>query len=1256
MLGVHARLFYGFLLWALPCLWAAPVARAQEAPAYESGVVVVQFEPGAAIKEGAAKTGLEAFDRTAAGYGVNTIERVFPFLDYVQPTPRTERNLTALSRTYYVRYGAGGESVLVAKALASASGVVYAEPVIINHLLESDVRTEPNDSLFSDQTYLRHLHLPEAWDIVKGEDMSPPVVIAIADGGGDWRHEDLLANVWTNRNEIPDNGIDDDNNGFIDDVHGVNLCNGDDSNNDPFEPQRSWHGTTVAGAAGAVTDNGEGVAGAAWNAQLMHICGFSYEGILYAAANGADIVNASWGGRGDLQASTFIAQTLDLATDMGTLVVAGAGNDGSNNDRYPFYPSSYPRVLSVGATDRDSRRKAGFSNYGKMVVNVFAPGVDITTTVPNGGYITWANGTSYSAPLVSGIAALVKTRFPGISPDALREQIRLASANMDVENPDYAGMLGRGYVDAWAALQVPVFPAVRLRRWSWDDTDGDRMIASGEEVTIKATVVNHLADARQLTIGLQPAESYPFLDMTKAEHIVGSLAGGDSTEVTLRFTVASDAPPNRVVRFYIRTREGMFVDHADRLFLGINARIEEVHSALSALFVSTGGGGWRRKSGWDITMVPTPSQLAQWYGVTAIHGALVDLTLGGNNLRGTLPAELRDLSGLQGLNLCCNNISGEIPSELGSLSGLQRLQLGQNSLTGTIPSELGNLLELQQLWLYSNSLTGEIPIELGDLLELRALILHRNSLTGEIPIELGNLPELQQLWLFNNSLTGEIPIELGNLSQLQRLWLDTNSLTGEIPIELGNLSQLQRLDLDTNSLTGEIPSELGNLSQLTGLYLHLNSLTGEIPSELGSLSQLRYLSLSSNSLSGEIPSELGSLSQLRTLSLSRNFLSGAIPSELGKLSQLYELYMSSNSLSGKIPSELGSLSQLQRLSLSFNSLAGNIPHELSGLSQLRSLSLLSNSLTGEIPIELGNLSRLQGLYLQDNSLTGEIPIELGKLSQLWTLYLSSNALSGEIPDELGGLSYLRRLYLQDNIFTGRLPRSLMQLTRLQELHFGGQDLCAPEDDAFQAWLRSVPNTSGPTCMGIQFADDVADQAFTLGAAIAALVLPEAAGGTAPYSYMLRPALPAGLTFDMATRTIRGTPTRVTLATPYTYKAADANGFSDSLTFSIEVIAPTSAEHESLPEAFTLHGNYPNPFRHSTRLMMDLPWPARVTVEVMDVMGRRVLAVPSVDLAAGWLRSIDLSAAAMPSGLYLYRVNASSPEGRAVHAGRFVHVR
>ena len=306
----------------------APLAAAQEIPEYKSNVVAVQFAPGVVVADKAGRTGLRDFDRTAQSYGVHVIERVYPFLDYVAPTPKTRRNLMALRRTFYVRYQASAAPKEVAGDLAVAPGVVYAEPVLVYRTQAYWERVDPDDPKFGDQTELRHLRLPEAWDVVKGASGTPRVVIAITDGGGEWRHEDLQANVWTNLGEVADNGIDDDGNGFIDDVHGVNFANSDDMNNDPtglpVTPDNALHGTATAGSASAVTDNGVGVAGAAWNAELMHInvgcpdldggiC-FGNEGILYAAANGADIINASWGGlAGTDDQQRLEDETLNLA-------------------------------------------------------------------------------------------------------------------------------------------------------------------------------------------------------------------------------------------------------------------------------------------------------------------------------------------------------------------------------------------------------------------------------------------------------------------------------------------------------------------------------------------------------------------------------------------------------------------------------------------------------------------------------------------------------------------------------------------------------------------------------------------------------------------------------------------------------------------------------------------------------------------------------------------------------------------------------
>ena len=962
---------------------AVSTAAGQLQSKYQPHVVVVQFDPQIPLAPVGATIGWPAFDSVVAAFDVHGIERAFPFLDHVDVTPEIARNLAALRRTYYVRYGSHEDPARVARAWSAVRGVRYAEPVPVHHFFEPATGTEPNDPSYGDQTYLKHLLLPEAWDVVRGEDGEPPVIIAIVDGGGHWRHADLRANVWVNEDEVPDNKLDDDNNGFIDDVHGVNFENEDEEDNDPTglpdTPHNgAMHGTAVAGTASAVTDNAIGVAGAAWNAELMHInvscrhiaaaC-YGYEGILYAAANGADIINVSWGAVIPMDDTLrWIAQTLDLATDMGALVVAAAGNSNDLNDAAPLFPANHPRVLSVGATEKDSRIKAHFSNFGRSV-KVFAPGVDIETTVPQDGYGE-LSGTSFAAPLVSGVAALVKTRFPDISADALREQIRLASESMDADNPLRAGQLGNGYVNAWAALQQPEVPAVRVGRWAWHDADGDGAIRAGEEVTVSIVVVNHLTDARQLTVGLVPDQPYPFIELAGAEQSVGILARDDSAEVSFRFTVDSSAPVNQRVHFHTRIREGAFVDESvDRLSLGINTSMVPVFEALKALYASTNGDRWLINDGWDTTLTtPTAEQLATWYGVEFF----------------------------------------------------------------------------------------------------------------------GGLP--------------------------------------------------------------------------------------------------------------------------------------------------YRLALEVNSLSGALPDELGDLAQLQHLSFAFNQLSGEIPPTLGALSQLRILQLPVNAFMGTIPRELGNLSSLQ------------------------VLDVSLNALSGEVPDTLGNLSQLHTLLLNNNALTGMLPRSLMRLTDLIILAFDGQDLCAPSDHAFQSWLATVTIVAGPTCRGLRFDGVIADQTFPQGEWIEPLVLPEASGGASPVTYALTPSLPEGLRFNANTRTISGTPTEVTAARTYTYSAADLHGSADSLRFSMEVVSPVGAGRDALPTVFALHENYPNPVRQSTHINFDLPWSAQVALEVTDLLGRRVLALPATFVAAGWRRSLRVNANALSSGLYVYRVFTEFPGGRTVREGRFIRIR
>ena len=344
--------------------------------------------------------------------------------------------------------------------------------------------------------------------------------------------------------------------------------------------------------------------------------------------------------------------------------------------------------------------------------------------------------------------------------------------------------------------------------------------------------------------------------------------------------------------------------------------------ALEKLYEVTDGDGDPDvdRDGWDhqTNWLRTDLGLGSWYNVGVKNGVVTELTLGDNNLVGTIPKHLGNLSNLEKLYLHENKLTGSIPPHLGNLSELERLELDDNELTGSIPPHLGNLSELERLKLYDNELTGSIPSALGNLSNLEWLWLENNRLTGSIPPHLGNLSNLEELKLNHNDLTGSIPAHLGNLSNLELLWLYGNELTGSIPAHLGDLEDLEELLLGGNRLTGPIPTQLGDLTDLEILDLSGNEtprqtppepgLTGRIPSALGDLTKLLELELDDNSLTGPIPSALGNLTKLTTLDLSDNQLTGNIPAALENLVNLEVLYLSDNDgLTGCIPERLTSI-------------------------------------------------------------------------------------------------------------------------------------------------------------------------------------------------------------------------------------------------------------------------------------------------------------------------------------------------------------
>jgi subtilisin family serine protease/subtilisin-like proprotein convertase family protein len=323
----------------------------------------------------------------------------------------------ALGAVHVVRLGEGQTVAEAVAAYRADPRVEFAQP---DYLVRYS--RMPNDPSFAAQWGLHNtgqgggvagadINILPAWNVNTGQGR---IIVAVIDTGVDYRHPDLAANIWRNPGEIPNNGLDDDGNGYVDDVHGYDFAN-----DDPDPMDDNGHGTHVAGIIGAIGNNRQGVAGIVWNLQIMPLKFLGADGtgytsdavraLRYAVANGARISNNSWAGNAfDLAMLAAIRQ----ARDAGHIVVAAAGNGGRDLDFDPVYPAGYDadNVVAVAAlTRRDAL--ASFSNYGRSSVHLAAPGANILSTTPGGTY-SYYSGTSMAAPHVTGVMALLWDLHP----------------------------------------------------------------------------------------------------------------------------------------------------------------------------------------------------------------------------------------------------------------------------------------------------------------------------------------------------------------------------------------------------------------------------------------------------------------------------------------------------------------------------------------------------------------------------------------------------------------------------------------------------------------------------------------------------------------------------------------------------------------------------------------------------------------------------------------------------------------------------
>ncbi len=485
----------------------------------------------------------------------------FSISEVVLLFPSSQREAVhSLANIIEIRYTSNSDPLFVSLTLSKLNEVEWAEPRYLHNT--AFVPDDPNYSL---QWNLQKIKAEEAWDVTTGD---TSVVIAIIDTGVDWDHPDISGNLWINHAEIPNNGIDDDGNGYIDDYIGWDFGGTDGTpDNDPRE-DRPDHGTHVAGISSAVTNNNVGIASIGYRSKIMAVktsrddmrnpqnnapyIVYGYEGIVYAADNGADVINCSWGS-GNF--SRLGQETINYATNQGALIVGAAGNSNVSNK---FYPAAYDNVLAVASTDQGDLKSA-FSNYGTYI-DVSAPGSNIYSTWQKDTY-KHASGTSMAAPLVAGLAGLVKAQFPHYTPEQLGQQVRVTADNIDGFNPSYDKMLGRGRINAFKAVSTVNAIAVRAIDVKFSDDppggNGNGAFEPGEQCTIEITYVNYLSPISNLAI--YAATNSQYVNVNSGIFNAGAIATLDTftnQSSKIVFTIATNVPANTIIDFVLTYGDG----------------------------------------------------------------------------------------------------------------------------------------------------------------------------------------------------------------------------------------------------------------------------------------------------------------------------------------------------------------------------------------------------------------------------------------------------------------------------------------------------------------------------------------------------------------------------------------------------------------------------------------------------------------------------------------------------------------------------
>ncbi|MEX0680501.1 MAG: S8 family serine peptidase [Balneolales bacterium] len=485
--------------------------------------------------------------RSGASSDISRLKRAGSQPDHLQELAE------GFERTYTITYSSGKDPLELALEIARLPGVAYAEPHYVHETTDEFI---PNDPRIGNtgHDYFEYQNFFQAWSVSQG---STDVVIAIVDSGVYYDHPDLVNKLWRN----PEPGRANDyfpSWEIVNDTIGWNFWESGNvfAGEEPVQNGNpvgnySTHGTHVAGTAAADTDNEEGISGTGFHAQFMPIkvggtrqyprtVAYGMHGILYAAINGADIINCSFG---STSYSEFEQEVMDFATAQGSLIVAAAGNNANNE---LFYPAAYKNVLAVGSVRQTYNDEIShFSNYG-YYVDVFAMGEGLLSTFfdYDENTVSWTpsyarnTGTSMSAPVVSGLAALIKAENPEWSPQRVANQIRVNARSIHTTNTGdiYKNRLGKGLIDAYAAM-VNRKPGLQITGVSYETTEGHK-INTGESGSVIVNGINYGESSSGVMMELEILQ--PGISLISNIQNTGYVDTDDSFSVAFEIEISHD--------------------------------------------------------------------------------------------------------------------------------------------------------------------------------------------------------------------------------------------------------------------------------------------------------------------------------------------------------------------------------------------------------------------------------------------------------------------------------------------------------------------------------------------------------------------------------------------------------------------------------------------------------------------------------------------------------------------------------------------